>query len=216
MMKMLTTSAAGVRLAARQTSTILTASSRASRASTIATNTGILVSSRRQYATHHQTQQEKQETSKRRAVTPFNDDGHVPWAQLSAGEKAGRAVQQSFNFGLVILGVVMTVCFTFFLSLHIRFSSPQFSSCSHTLTKNHKNREESPTSSSRTCSPPSPRPPTSTGPSTGSAPTPSSSAFFRRETQRRSLRTARRRTTSGAGRGRLWRRSRRTGRGWSI
>lgn len=48
------------------------------------------------------------ETSKRRAVTPFNDDGHVPWTQLSAGEKTGRAAQQSFNFGLVILGLVMT------------------------------------------------------------------------------------------------------------
>lgn len=101
MMKMLTTSAAGVRLVARQTSTILTASSRAPTAS------AIFVSSRRQYATT----QQQQETSKRRAVTPFNDDGHVPWAQLSVGEKAGRAVQQSFNFGLVILGVVMTVCF---------------------------------------------------------------------------------------------------------
>ncbi|CCC08093.1 hypothetical protein SMACR_09464 [Sordaria macrospora] len=98
MMKMLTTSAAGVRLVARQTSTILTASSRAPTAS------AIFVSSRRQYATT----QQQQETSKRRAVTPFNDDGHVPWAQLSVGEKAGRAVQQSFNFGLVILGVVMT------------------------------------------------------------------------------------------------------------
>ncbi|KAK1774716.1 mitochondrial import inner membrane translocase [Copromyces sp. CBS 386.78] len=111
MMKMLTTSAAGVRLlrspaAVRQlaTRTILTAS-RASRAApTTAPSAGILVPSRRQYATT----QQGQETSKRRAVTPFNDDGHVPWTQLSATEKAGRAVQQSFNFGLVILGVVMT------------------------------------------------------------------------------------------------------------
>jgi import inner membrane translocase subunit TIM21 len=48
------------------------------------------------------------EASKRRAVTPFNDDGHVPWTQLSAGEKTGRAAQQSFNFGMVIVGLVMT------------------------------------------------------------------------------------------------------------
>jgi import inner membrane translocase subunit TIM21 len=48
------------------------------------------------------------EASKRRAVTPFNDDGHVPWTQLSAGEKAGRATQQTFNFGMVIVGLVMT------------------------------------------------------------------------------------------------------------
>lgn len=45
---------------------------------------------------------------KRRAVTPFNDDGHVPWGQLSASEKTGRATQQSFNFGMVLVGIVMT------------------------------------------------------------------------------------------------------------
>lgn len=47
--------------------------------------------------------------SKRRAVTPFNDDGHVPWTELSAGEKTGRAVQQTVNFGMVIVGLVLTV-----------------------------------------------------------------------------------------------------------
>jgi hypothetical protein len=47
--------------------------------------------------------------SKRRTVTPFNDDGHVPWNQLSAAEKTARATQQSFNFGMIIAGVVLTV-----------------------------------------------------------------------------------------------------------
>lgn len=56
----------------------------------------------RGYATHHET--------RRRAVTPFNDDGHVPWTELSAGEKTARAAQQTFNFGMVILGVALTVC----------------------------------------------------------------------------------------------------------
>jgi hypothetical protein len=56
---------------------------------------------RRGYAT---TQQE----SRRRAVTPFNDDGNVPWTELSAGEKTARAAQQTFNFGMVILGVALT------------------------------------------------------------------------------------------------------------
>ncbi|KAK3398753.1 import inner membrane translocase subunit tim-21, mitochondrial [Sordaria brevicollis] len=107
MMKMLTTSAAGVRLlmgrspaaaGIRQATTITRA-----RAPMTATS-AIIVSSRRQYATA----QQETSSSKRRSVTPFNDDGHVPWTQLSAGEKAGRAVQQTFNFGLVILGVVMT------------------------------------------------------------------------------------------------------------
>lgn len=48
-------------------------------------------------------------TPRRRAVTPFNDDGHVPWTELSAGEKTARAAQQTFNFGLVLVGVVLTV-----------------------------------------------------------------------------------------------------------
>lgn len=47
--------------------------------------------------------------SGRRAVTPFNDDGHVPWTELSAGEKTARAAQQTFNLGMVILGIVLTV-----------------------------------------------------------------------------------------------------------
>jgi hypothetical protein len=67
--------------------------------------------SRRRYATQHQ-QQQKQSTaaeSRRRAVTPFNDDGRVPWTDLSAGEKTGRAAQQTFNFGMVIAGLVLTV-----------------------------------------------------------------------------------------------------------
>ncbi|KAL2131261.1 hypothetical protein VTI74DRAFT_5316 [Chaetomium olivicolor] len=60
----------------------------------------------RSYATQHQ--QSTGSESRRRAVTPFNDDGHVPWSELSAGEKTGRAAQQTFNFGMVILGLVLT------------------------------------------------------------------------------------------------------------
>ncbi|KAK3319325.1 TIM21-domain-containing protein [Apodospora peruviana] len=53
--------------------------------------------------------------SKRRAVTPFNDDGHVPWTNLSAGEKTARATQQTFNFGMVIVGLVLTGGVSYFL-----------------------------------------------------------------------------------------------------
>lgn len=52
---------------------------------------------------------------KRRAVTPFNDDGYVPWHELSIGEKASRATQQSFNFGLLLIGITMTVGVGYFL-----------------------------------------------------------------------------------------------------
>ncbi|POS81114.1 import inner membrane translocase subunit tim-21, mitochondrial [Diaporthe helianthi] len=54
-------------------------------------------------------------TSKRRSVTPFNDDGHVPWTQLSAAEKTARAAQQSFNFGFILVGVGLTGLVGYFL-----------------------------------------------------------------------------------------------------
>jgi import inner membrane translocase subunit TIM21 len=47
--------------------------------------------------------------AKRRSVTPFNDTGFVPWSELSGAEKAARATQQSYNFGMVIVGLVCTV-----------------------------------------------------------------------------------------------------------
>ncbi|KAI1498727.1 import inner membrane translocase subunit tim-21 [Biscogniauxia marginata] len=54
-------------------------------------------------------------TSRRKAITPFNDNGFVPWNELSLGEKASRATQQSVNFGLVILGIVLTGSVGYFL-----------------------------------------------------------------------------------------------------
>lgn len=45
---------------------------------------------------------------KRKTVTPFNDDGHVPWSELSGTEKAARATQQTFNLGLILVGTVLT------------------------------------------------------------------------------------------------------------
>ncbi|ROW05739.1 hypothetical protein VMCG_05323 [Cytospora schulzeri] len=53
--------------------------------------------------------------SKRRAVTPFNDDGHVPWRDLSGAEKTARAAQQSFNFGFILVGVGLTGIVGYFL-----------------------------------------------------------------------------------------------------
>jgi import inner membrane translocase subunit TIM21 len=50
-----------------------------------------------------------QDSRHRRSVTPFNDDGRVPWSELSFPEKTARAAQQTFNLGLVLVGVVLTV-----------------------------------------------------------------------------------------------------------
>src|SRR5579871_6275976 len=46
---------------------------------------------------------------KRKAVTVLNDNGRVAWGDLSAKEKAARMTQQSFNFGVIITGVILTV-----------------------------------------------------------------------------------------------------------
>ncbi|KAI0099919.1 import inner membrane translocase subunit tim-21 [Nemania sp. FL0031] len=68
----------------------------------------------RSYATHRDLGKGPN-TSRRRAVTPFNDDGFVPWSELSVAEKASRATQQSFNFGLVVVGLVLTGGVGYFL-----------------------------------------------------------------------------------------------------
>lgn len=45
----------------------------------------------------------------RKQVTIANDDGRVTWANLSIREKAARTTQQTFNLGVVLAGVIMTV-----------------------------------------------------------------------------------------------------------
>ncbi|OTA81137.1 hypothetical protein M434DRAFT_213777 [Hypoxylon sp. CO27-5] len=72
------------------------------------------VLARRSFATQHALGSNST-TSKRRSVTPFNDDGYVPWNELSAAEKASRATQQTFNLGLVIVGLVLTGGVGYFL-----------------------------------------------------------------------------------------------------
>jgi mitochondrial import inner membrane translocase subunit TIM21 len=46
---------------------------------------------------------------RRKAVTAFNDDGRVPWGELTGKKKAARATQQTFNFSFIILGAILTV-----------------------------------------------------------------------------------------------------------
>lgn len=84
-------------------------------ASHLLTSLRPLASSRR-YATHHGLGTTASSPApQRRAVTPFNDDGRVPWQQLSAAEKTARATQQTFNLGLVVAGLVLTAGVGYFL-----------------------------------------------------------------------------------------------------
>lgn len=48
-------------------------------------------------------------TSSRKQVTVRNDDGRVQWNDLTTREKAARTTQQTFNFGVVLTGLVGTV-----------------------------------------------------------------------------------------------------------
>ncbi|KIW25367.1 uncharacterized protein PV07_08551 [Cladophialophora immunda] len=54
-------------------------------------------------------------SSGRRAVTVTTDDGRYGWNELSAGEKAARGTQQTFNFLLVSLGLVGTITIAYLL-----------------------------------------------------------------------------------------------------
>lgn len=60
---------------------------------------------RRQYATSN-TLTGTREPLARKQVTVGNDDGRVPWGQLSPGEKVARTTQQTFNLGVILAGAV--------------------------------------------------------------------------------------------------------------
>ncbi|KAF2637539.1 TIM21-domain-containing protein [Massarina eburnea CBS 473.64] len=61
----------------------------------------------------------------RRQVTVANDTGAVRWTDLSPAEKASRTVQQSWNFSVVIVGVVVTVCLLNLYTSNMRVDSIQ-------------------------------------------------------------------------------------------
>lgn len=42
-------------------------------------------------------------------MTVRNDDGRVQWNDLTTREKAARTTQQTFNFGVVLTGLIGTV-----------------------------------------------------------------------------------------------------------
>ena len=71
---------------------------------------------RRQYAASN-TLTGMKEPSVRKQVTVGNDDGRVPWGQLSPGEKVARTTQQTFNLGVILAGAVGLVCRYLLLAL---------------------------------------------------------------------------------------------------
>jgi import inner membrane translocase subunit TIM21 len=65
----------------------------------------------RWYATHGGLGGQSGSGPTRKHISVISDDGRYKWSELSGKEKVARATQQSFNFVIVILGVVMTVSF---------------------------------------------------------------------------------------------------------
>ncbi|KAK3654027.1 mitochondrial import inner membrane translocase subunit tim21 [Elasticomyces elasticus] len=57
--------------------------------------------------------------SRRRSITVVSDTGQVPWKSLSVGEKAARTTQQTFNLGLILLGVGLTGTVAYVLYLEV-------------------------------------------------------------------------------------------------
>jgi mitochondrial import inner membrane translocase subunit TIM21 len=58
-------------------------------------------------------------SARSRRVTVVNDTGAIPWSNLSIGEKAARATQQSFNLGLILLGLGLTSTIGYVLYLEV-------------------------------------------------------------------------------------------------
>jgi hypothetical protein len=46
----------------------------------------------------------------RKQITIVSDDGRVQWGALSTREKVTRTAQKTFHLGIVLTGLVMTVC----------------------------------------------------------------------------------------------------------
>ena len=59
----------------------------------------------RHYATSN-TLTGRNKPSARKQVTVGNDDGRVPWGELSTGEKVARTTQQTFNSAVILAGAV--------------------------------------------------------------------------------------------------------------
>lgn len=63
----------------------------------------------RLYATQSDLGRGSRPRNSRKNITVLSDDGRYEWGELSGREKVARATQQSFNFVVVLAGVVLTV-----------------------------------------------------------------------------------------------------------
>lgn len=63
----------------------------------------------RLYATQSDLGRGSRPRTTRKNITVLSDDGRYEWGELSGREKVSRATQQSFNFVIVLAGVVLTV-----------------------------------------------------------------------------------------------------------
>jgi import inner membrane translocase subunit TIM21 len=82
--------------------------------STLSTPTSSIGRLPRWYATHSGLGGQGTASSsgpRRKQISVISDDGRLRWSELSGKEKVARATQQSFNFMIVVIGVVMTVGF---------------------------------------------------------------------------------------------------------
>ncbi|KAF2748743.1 mitochondrial import inner membrane translocase subunit Tim21 [Sporormia fimetaria CBS 119925] len=77
----------------------------------------------------------------RRHVTVTNDTGAVRWSDLSVGEKAARTTQQSFNFVVIIAGVVLTGAIGYLLFSDIFSPNSKTSHFNRAVTKIRASRE---------------------------------------------------------------------------
>lgn len=109
-------------------------------------------------ATHSSTNSSGPTPPPRKSITLTGDTGQVRWSDLSPGEKAVRTTQQSFNFIVVIAGILATVRLPFTVSQHQSI----FFNHSFPALKLMLYRAESATSSSAMSSLQTARRPTST------------------------------------------------------
>ncbi|KAL8833868.1 MAG: hypothetical protein Q9170_004045 [Blastenia crenularia] len=87
-----------------------------------ALGTGLLVPNTRRYLVNktlrgYATQATVRGSSipSRKQITVANDDGRIDWKELSVKEKAARTTQQTFNFGIILTGLLMTGGCAYFL-----------------------------------------------------------------------------------------------------